>query len=135
MTEEESREQFKKRQSLVIMKQFDPSKPHQTCSGLKVGELHKYKIKYNDIVLEKFYSTIYFDTDHEVIHTWLLNGKSDSDHRNSEYDLVNVPEKHEVVIYFYRNVNGIYVSGCRYGDKIAKKVITFEEGEGLEEAK
>ena len=77
------------------MKQFDPSKPYQTRSGLKVGELHKYKIKYNDIVLEKFYSTIYFDTDHEVIHTWLLDGKSDSDHRNSEYDLVNTPEKEE----------------------------------------
>ena len=120
------------------MKQFDPSKPYQTRSGLKVGELHKYKIKYKDVVLEKFYSTIYFDTDHEVIHTWLLDGKSDSDHRNSENDLVNIPEKHEVTVYFRRNnirIGEMLAINYLGEGVIAKKIVTFEEGEGLEEAK
>ena len=109
-------------------KQFDPTKPYCRRDGVPARIIYMLNNSDYPIVVVSQYKD-----GREWAYNVSLNGCAAI--AGSGYSLINIPEKHEVTVYFYRNVNKlIYVSSYRCGGElIAKKVITFEEGEGLEE--
>ena len=109
-------------------KQFDPNKPYCRKDGVPAKIIYTLNSSRYPIVVVSQYSD-----GREYNYNVSLDGCASI--AESGYSLINIPEKHEVTVYFYRNVNKlIYVSSYRCGGElIAKKVITFEEGEGLEE--
>ena len=112
------------------MNKFDPTKPYRRRDGLPAKII--YELPRQWVVVSEN-----MDKEEWVFFVNKPDGNCLPGDNESRYDLVNIPEKHEVTVCFYRNVNKlIYVSSYRCGGElIAKKVITFEEGEGLEEAK
>ena len=116
------------------MKQFDPTKPCRTRDGRKV------RIICTDLKRlsgKPILALVADGAGYEYIYNYCLDGMCCN--IPSGDDLFNIPEKHEIMIYFYHEDNdvnkGIYGSSvdCSfdYGGVIAKKTVTFEEGEGL----
>ena len=111
------------------MKRFDPTKPCRTKGGRAVRILcTDMKAAYNKpiVALVAAGNGIeypFFYTDSGICYN-----------EPSPDDLVNISEKHEVTVYFcYAGDGSTLASSFEYRNPIAKKTITFEEGEGLEE--
>ena len=77
------------------MKQFDTTKPYQTRSGLKVGELLTYLPCPGGPVL--YYGVVVNPGGTQMIRRWETHGIIQAEHydndRYTQYDLVNIPEK------------------------------------------
>ena len=103
------------------MKIFAPTKPCGTREGSPVRILVGVK------------RIIGFIGESEDFSIWNPDGSYCLD-KVSRYDLINIPEKYEIELCLYRSSydNKVYVSVANSPNGIiAKKTITFEEGEGL----
>lgn len=105
------------------MKELDPTKPYCRRDGKPAKIIYTFKNGKHFVVLE--------DTD-----SWMVvypDGRYIGIN-HPEQDLINVPEKHEVEVYFCKDHSGsIYASSINSHlmKVLAKKTIIFEEGEGL----
>ncbi len=70
------------------------------------------------------------------INLWNLDG-TDAVFSDSAYDLINIPEKHQLFIEFFIRQSDRFVHTDEYSHRnctctlIARKEVSFEEGEGL----
>ena len=111
------------------MKQFDPTKPYCRRDGAPAKIIYELPRQWV-VVSESQYNEEW------VFFVRKPDGNCLPGDNESTYDLVNIPGKHEVTVYFRRNSIGEMLAINYIGEGvIAKKTITFEEGEGLEEAK
>ena len=101
----------------------DFAKPVQTRSGVPV-ELVTTEGRYPYPLVG------YIDADH-IVSYWSCDGLFQGRKDNHDYDLINVPEKRVVYIYFYKSSNqSIFALGHECSaELIAKRRVEYTEGQ------
>ena len=100
-------------------KQFDPTKPYRRRDGLPAKII--YELPRQWVVVSEN-----MDKEEWVFFVNKPDGNCLPGDNESGYDLVNIPEKHEVTVYFRRNSIGEMLAINYIGEGvIAKKTITF----------
>lgn len=111
------------------MSDFDPAKPVQTRDGRKARIVCKdVKHEGGGVILALITRV---NCDEEDSFSYLPDGRWWAKSADRELDLINIPETHEVMVYFFQTGSGHIHAGNTNtsGDAFASKLFKVTEGE------